>query len=121
VRAGGKDGWLLAHAGNRFVALLFVDSAPDAGERAAIHALAGDRIPVHVCLVLPPGATVPAGFDAVVDVQDLARRRFDARGGSCVLLRPDQHVAARWRKLDAAAVRAAVQRATAQGAQEGKP
>jgi 3-(3-hydroxy-phenyl)propionate hydroxylase len=42
----------------------------------------------------------------------LAARRYDARPGTCYLIRPDQHVAARWRRFDAAAVRAAIARAT---------
>jgi 3-(3-hydroxy-phenyl)propionate hydroxylase len=42
----------------------------------------------------------------------LAARRYDARAGTCYLIRPDQHVAARWRRFDADAVRAAMARAT---------
>ena len=41
----------------------------------------------------------------------LAARRYDARPGTCYLIRPDQHVAARWRRFDAGAVRAALARA----------
>ena len=43
--------------------------------------------------------------------EGLAARRYDARPGTCYLIRPDQHVAARWRRFDAAAVRAALARA----------
>jgi 3-(3-hydroxy-phenyl)propionate hydroxylase len=50
--------------------------------------------------------------DALHDAQSLAARRYDARPGTCYLIRPDQHVAARWRRFDANAVRAALQRAT---------
>ena len=46
------------------------------------------------------------------DVQGLVARRYDARDGSAFLLRPDQHLAARWRSPDPARVRAAVARAT---------
>jgi 3-(3-hydroxy-phenyl)propionate hydroxylase len=52
-------------------------------------------------------ATAPAR-----DLQALAARRYDARPGTCYLIRPDQHVAARWRRFDAAAVRAALARAS---------
>jgi 3-(3-hydroxy-phenyl)propionate hydroxylase len=41
----------------------------------------------------------------------LAASRYDARPGTVYLLRPDQHVCARWRRFDAALVRAAVARA----------
>ena len=54
----------------------------------------------------------PAGATLVVDHQGVAAKRLDARPGTAYLLRPDQHVAARWRRLDAAAVRAALARAT---------
>ena len=38
--------------------------------------------------------------------------RYDARPGTTYLFRPDQHVCARWRQYDEAAVRAAIARAT---------
>jgi 3-(3-hydroxy-phenyl)propionate hydroxylase len=49
----------------------------------------------------------------VHDVQGLATERLDARPGTAYLVRPDQHVCARWRAPDEAAVRAALARATA--------
>ena len=39
-------------------------------------------------------------------------QRYDAKPGSAWLIRPDQHVVARWRHLDAPAIRAALARAT---------
>lgn len=48
----------------------------------------------------------------LLDVQGLAAQRLDARPGTCYLLRPDQHVCARWRCPDEAGVRAALQRAS---------
>lgn len=47
----------------------------------------------------------------LLDAQGLAAQRLDARPGTSYLLRPDQHVCARWRCPDEAAVRAALQRA----------
>jgi 3-(3-hydroxy-phenyl)propionate hydroxylase len=47
------------------------------------------------------------------DADGWLARRYDLRPGSAYLLRPDQHVAARWRSPTAAAVEDAVARATA--------
>lgn len=52
------------------------------------------------------------GLRVLHDVKGLVAKRYDARDGTTLLLRPDQHVAARWRAVDVAQVRSAVQRAT---------
>jgi 3-(3-hydroxy-phenyl)propionate hydroxylase len=46
------------------------------------------------------------------DPTGLLARRYDLRVGTAVLLRPDQHVAARWRAPTEASVRAALARVT---------
>jgi 3-(3-hydroxy-phenyl)propionate hydroxylase len=66
---------------------------------------------VEPVIVSPVAADVP-GVRVLQDVKGLVARRYDARDGSAFLLRPDQHVCARWRHVDAARVRAAVARAT---------
>jgi 3-(3-hydroxy-phenyl)propionate hydroxylase len=62
----------------------------------------------------PIVARVLSVGDDVQDVDGLLAQRYDAQPGTVYLIRPDQHVAARWRSLDAAKVRAALRRATAQ-------
>jgi 3-(3-hydroxy-phenyl)propionate hydroxylase len=96
----GDPPWLLPRLGEDFTLLFF--GSPDDSQRDA---LAG--LPLRTLLV---DGRAP-GLDAVDDVEGLVARRCDARPGSCYLIRPDQHVAARWRTLDAAAVRAALVRA----------
>jgi 3-(3-hydroxy-phenyl)propionate hydroxylase len=108
--AQGRKGWLLAHVGDGFVLLRF--GLPDAIEATAIDRLDRKPLPAHALYVLPPGSQAPAGRACVIDVEGLAAQRLDARAGTCVLIRPDQHVAARWRHFDAAAVRVALARAT---------
>jgi 3-(3-hydroxy-phenyl)propionate hydroxylase len=108
--AAGHDDWLLPHTGGGFVLLRF--GLPGAIESTAIDALAHGRIAVHPLYLLAPGEHAPAGHAWLTDMQGLAARRLDARPGTTYLIRPDQHVAARWRHFDAAAVRVALARAT---------
>jgi 3-(3-hydroxy-phenyl)propionate hydroxylase len=48
------------------------------------------------------------------DVRGRFLERYDALPGSAWLVRPDQHIAARWRRLEPASVHAALARATGQ-------
>ncbi|MBO9512759.1 MAG: FAD-dependent oxidoreductase [Variovorax sp.] len=55
----------------------------------------------------------PVGIgEQVLDPLGLARRRLDGADGTAYLVRPDQHICARWRHPDEAAVRAALARAS---------
>ncbi len=109
VRVAGHDAWLLDQLGNSFVLMVFVDGAQGLtpAQRTSLQALAQAPVPVRLL-------TVGAGCD-VDDAQGLVARRYDARPGTAYLIRPDQHVAARWRHVDLAAVQAALARATGQG------
>src|SRR5690606_30084576 len=51
----------------------------------------------------------------LVDVAGHLARRYDARPGTVYLIRPDQHVTARWRALDAGKVHDALRRALGLG------
>ncbi len=53
--------------------------------------------------------TLVVGMD-IDDSDGLLAKRYDGRAGTVYLIRPDQHVAARWRKFDAEKVRAALRR-----------
>ena len=114
VQHAGQPGWLLGHAGNCFQLMLFADSAEslDAGSCATLAKLADAPIPVHTLLITQRDGPAPAGATVLVDATGTAARRYGARPGTAYLLRPDQHVVARWRALDADAVRAALARAT---------
>ena len=50
----------------------------------------------------------------IVDAQGWIAKRYDGKAGTTYLLRPDQHVAARWRRFDSAQVQHALARATGQ-------
>jgi len=116
VRQDGQDGqeggWLLGHlGGGEFTALVFGDPAKlDAAARQALQRVQGT---VRLVFVTSEAAT-PAwtGATVVHDGEGLAARRYDAQPGTTYLIRPDQHVCARWRQADAAALGAALARAT---------
>jgi 3-(3-hydroxy-phenyl)propionate hydroxylase len=101
---GPRGTWLLDCVGPRFTLLVF--GAVDAGDAAQ---LAADRVPCDVVCV---DAHAPPPAVAIHDAARLLAARYDARPGTAYLFRPDQHVCARWRALDLAAVRAAIARAT---------
>ena len=114
LRDNGADCWLLDKVGQQFIALYFADDAavPPAPTLAALSNLSCGGIAVRP-LVLSARPGKPVGDIPVLeDPRGIAAQRYDAKPGTVYLLRPDQHVAARWRALDAAKVTAAVARAT---------
>ncbi|SIQ12082.1 3-(3-hydroxy-phenyl)propionate hydroxylase [Aromatoleum tolulyticum] len=105
--------WLLGAVGNRFQLLHYVPDAGalDAASAQALRGLIDAPIAVEAIVVAERG-TAPAGLTTLIDAKGRVRERYDLREGTSYLVRPDQHVAARWRALDLAQVRAAVARAT---------
>ena len=93
-------GWLLNLTGDGFVLLCFV-KAPT---REETEALESGPVPVNVRLV---------GREA--DIAGVATERYDASAGAFYLVRPDQHVAARWRRFDPQKISAALDRALGRG------
>jgi len=105
-------GWLLQHFRDGFALMVFTDASARGGpDQAAEQRLAQAKVPVRTVRVLPKSAEA-ATHPGLHDEQGLVATRYDGTPGSCVLIRPDQHVCARWRSFDEAAVRAAVDRAT---------
>jgi 3-(3-hydroxy-phenyl)propionate hydroxylase len=98
--ADGKESWLLAQLGTGFTVLAAV---ADAGDLVDID---GHGLDVKVLRVQVEGADLR-------DPQGLLASRYDLQPGTVYLLRPDQHVCARWRRADAAQVGAAIRRALA--------
>jgi 3-(3-hydroxy-phenyl)propionate hydroxylase len=103
-------GWLLDQLGSRFQLLVYADDAASVDVRS-LAALKDSPIPVEPIVVSPRPMEL-AGLRVLHDAEGLFAQRYDARDGSAYLLRPDQHVAARWHRFDAAKLRAAVARAT---------
>ncbi|MEO8347088.1 MAG: FAD-dependent oxidoreductase [Betaproteobacteria bacterium] len=102
---GPRGGWLLDHLGGTFNLLVFGDAVPAAAARI----LAQDPI---ACSTIQVGGVAQDGRNVIQDRDGRLATRYDAQPNTCYLLRPDQHVCARWREFDPVAVRGAVARAT---------
>ena len=98
--ADGGAGWLLRQLGPGFTVLAAVSDA------TAFDGVDGHGLDVRVLRVSTDGGDLG-------DPQGLLARRYDLRPGTVYLLRPDQHVCARWRRVDVAGVDAAIRRALA--------
>ncbi|WP_416560019.1 FAD-dependent oxidoreductase [Limnohabitans sp. yimb22184] len=124
VQVDGQDAWLLDQVGKGFQVLLFVDAAPS--PEVLVHLASCGSAPLRAhaqpvqatpLIVATTPLNIP-GVKVIVDTQGLVAKRYDARPGTTYLLRPDQHVVARWRTLDTHAVQAAL--AGALGSQIGQ-
>ena len=89
-RADGTATWLLDELGPRFT-LLYCDA----------------ELP---CMLPGSMRLLRIGHD-LVDADGLFQQRYDARPGSAWLVRPDQHLAARFRAINAAALAGVTRRA----------
>ena len=95
--ANGKAGWLLNHLGGDFT-LLSVGAPPIEGPRGLRQVAVDDR----------------QNGSALIDTEGHVGRRYGH--GNVYLVRPDQHIAARFAHSDASAVGTALDRATARSA-----
>lgn len=92
ILVDGRPAWLLRQTGHEFT-LLHFGTVPEWAHE------------------LPDVTTVGIGTQ-VVDQQGLVRQRLDGTDGTAYLIRPDQHICARWRQPNASVVRAALARAS---------
>ncbi|MFM0366749.1 FAD-dependent oxidoreductase [Paraburkholderia sediminicola] len=114
VHAAGQPAWLLQQLGQQFTGVLFCGSQGiDQATQAALDALRSGPIPLKLVVVTSGDAQIAAASDAKVvhDVDGLAAARYDGKPGTFYLIRPDQHVCARRRQLDASFVEDALKRA----------
>jgi len=116
LTTGNQRAWLLDQLGGRFVGIYFAGAEPaNPNLRSRLAAFTNLPEPVDPLVICGPGQSADwtsAGLDAFDDAQGLFAKRYDATPDTFYLVRPDQHVAARWRHLDIRAARDAVQRAT---------
>lgn len=103
----GRKTWLLRELGPFFTLLTAAGDSMD--RRLAEEICRISPVPVKVLTVSRENA---AGVD-LVDRDGLVEQRYGLQAGGAVLLRPDQHVCARWEKAESRAVRQAIDRALA--------
>jgi len=112
VSGGNGSGWLLNHLGNQFSVL--VKGELDSEQLAGLAKLAAELgASGNLLDIIRVDAPAAEAADALYlqDSHGVLAQRYDLRQFAVYLIRPDQHVAARWRTLDPAAIQAAVQRA----------
>jgi 3-(3-hydroxy-phenyl)propionate hydroxylase len=110
VEADGRREWLLRRLRGGFSMLYFARS--EGAPPAEIESLRALHVPVEAIVVRPLGARDRAD---VLDLDGLVQAHYDARPGTCYLVRPDQHVAGRWRRFDRETIEQALARACGNG------
>ncbi len=95
----GNHGWLLNHLGGVFALLSIGDLEPIDGLGAGIYRIG----------MTTGGGTSDQSIRILQDTEGVANARYGA--GKHYLIRPDQHIAARFSGVDAAAINAAYNRA----------
>ena len=104
----GDDDYLLDHLGGGFDLLIFWDSDLPEALQDTVAAVRRRGIPIRVTAI---GTAQPvAGADQILaDTAGQWRQHYGiTQPGGAYLLRPDQHVCARWLKLDAGRLQAAL-------------
>jgi 3-(3-hydroxy-phenyl)propionate hydroxylase len=121
VRVAGQPAWLLQQlVGPQFMGMLFCGAEGlDEVTREALDELQRGPVPLTLVVVVSldaEGVVSPledalARATVLHDVEGLARTRYDATPGTFYLIRPDQNVCARWRRLEVGSVERAMRRA----------
>jgi 3-(3-hydroxy-phenyl)propionate hydroxylase len=107
----GPDDFLLDRLGGGFDLLVFGATVP-ADVQATVKAWQAKGLKLRV-LLIGQGASTQGVNACLPDPEGRARARWGVRtDGAAYLLRPDQHVCARWMTLDAHRLNAALQQAT---------
>jgi len=106
-----RTGWLLEHLGGDFTLLVLADTPAEMPDRSALARLEPSP---RLCAVSRNGPH-DCKSPMLSDPEGLVRARYGGPG-AVYLVRPDQHVAARFRGFDAAAIQRALLRASGNAA-----
>jgi 3-(3-hydroxy-phenyl)propionate hydroxylase len=109
MQCDGAAVWLVDCVGGAFQCLVFVEDVAqiDASTRQSLLALSNASVPIEPVMISKRASAIE-GMRVLVDAQGLFAKRYDARSGSVWLMRPDQHIAARWRRFELQAVEQAL-------------
>ncbi|MEZ2720409.1 FAD-dependent oxidoreductase [Paenalcaligenes hominis] len=105
-----QDKWWLNELGQGFSLALFNPSNDDLSQIQALETLT----PLSVVVIHTPDhplAVNNQSLNVLTDNTGTWQQRYDAQAGSCYLFRPDQHLTARWRHINATLIQAALHRA----------
>lgn len=101
--------WLIDYLGDDFALLAFNDGQTDWRRlRAELARFQPAMRLLRICR-----REAADNEDAVVDQWGIAALRYDGAPGTCYLIRPDQHVAARWKHCERSEIESALNRALA--------
>lgn len=98
ITVEGEEGWFLNHIGNSHFVVLTFDQNPN------VHEINVNGIACDIIIV---------GKD-IKDPKGLLKERYDGTDATTYLIRPDQHVCARWRSFNDNHIVNALKRATGQ-------
>ncbi len=112
---GGTPAWLLEEMGRHsgFILLYFAGNAAPSPDDLEMLEKAKQHTLAPAAIIVADKEQIIQDFNVLEDADGLITDRYDATPGTCYLIRPDHHVAARWRKLDPVSVNSALATATA--------
>ena len=103
----GPEDFLLDHLDHRFTLLFATETAIPADLQAVVAEVRAMGVPLQV-IVVGARQPVPGADQTLPDASGHLRLRHGLAVGGAYLMRPDQHVCARWQSLDAPRLRAAL-------------
>ena len=115
VAQDGHTVWWLSRLGGEFVLAVFcTERLPDASTLQQLANPDFHSLPVRCILIVSPEleGDIEPEVEYVVDQDSILSSRYDVRTGACYLIRPDQHIAARWRNVDLNRISEALECAT---------
>lgn len=109
----GEDQFLFDRLGASFYLLYFTDATEIPSDiQAQAQSLREQGVPLQILAIAGNRQTGIRGADGLIDDHSAhLRNKYGARAGSAYLVRPDQHVCARWHQLNGQALREAIETA----------